>query len=55
MRGITMSENIAAKGGCIWIVSSEFDAFNSNFINNKALQGGVIFAIQKTFFAVKSS
>ena len=45
MRGIKMENNLGFKGGCIWILSSEFDANKSSFTDNKAIQGGVIFAI----------
>ena len=55
MRGIKMNNNIGSKGGCIWILSSEFDANNSYFTDNFAIQGGVIFAIQKAFFQIRSS
>ena len=50
-----MHNNIGSKGGCIWILSSEFDANNSYFTDNFAIQGGVIFAIQKAFFQIRSS
>ena len=50
-----MDNNIGSKGGCIWILSSEFDANASFFTDNKAIQGGVIFAIQKSYFQIRSS
>ena len=50
-----MSENISTYGGCIRIVNTEFDADETVFKNNKGLKGGVIFAISKAFFAVRSS
>ena len=50
-----MDGNIGSKGGCIWILSSEFDAHRSRFTNNLAEQGGAIFAIQRTFFQVRES
>ena len=55
MRGIKMENNLGFKGGCIWILSSEFDANKSSFTDNKAIQGGVIFAIQKSFFQIRNS
>ena len=50
-----MSENISTYGGCIRIVNTEFDADEAVFKNNKGLKGGVIFAISKAFFSVRSS
>ena len=41
---------MASKGGCIQIVNSELDTYNSTFIENTGLQGGVIFAIQRSIF-----
>ena len=48
MYSIRVNKNIAAKGGCAEVVSSQFGAFNSAFTENVAIRGGVIFAIQKT-------
>ena len=50
-----MIDNISVNGGCIRIVNTEFDANKSVFKNNKGIKGGVIFAISKAFFAVRSS
>ena len=51
MRSITMSENIGLEGGCIKIrFNSEFDAVDSTFSKNTSMQGGVIFAIQRSIF-----
>ena len=51
MRSIIMSENMGLEGGCIKIrYNCEFDAVDSTFIKNTGMQGGVIFAIQRSIF-----
>ena len=50
-----MKDNLGIRGGCLWLLTSEFDANNSEFIDNVAIQGGVIFAIQKSFFQIRNS
>ena len=50
-----MSDNSGAKGGCLQIVDSELLVVHSSFVGNKALQGGVIFAIQRAVFRVEDS
>ena len=44
-RNITSIGNTAVRGGCIQLVTSEFDAYNSVFLSNDAELGGAIFAI----------
>ena len=44
-RNMTSAFNTAVRGGCIQIVSSEFEAIDSIFNNNNAELGGTIFAI----------
>ena len=55
MTKINMDKNLSAKGGCLEIVNSELVARDSNFTQNVALQGGVIFAIQRTLFEIRTS
>ena len=50
-----MKGNLAWKGGCLELVSSEFDAYQTMFSENTAYQGGVIFAISQTIFQVRLS
>ena len=51
MRSITMKDNIGKEGGCIKIfLNCEFDAVDSTFAKNTGMQGGVIFAIQRSIF-----
>ena len=55
MTKINMDANLSAKGGCIEIVNSELLARDSFFTRNVALQGGVIFAIQRALFEIRTS
>ena len=44
------------EGGCIKIrYNCEFDAVDSTFIKNTGMQGGVIFAIQRSIFQIRNS
>ena len=55
LRLISMDSNWSSRGGCIEINNSDLQVSNSTFTNNKGLQGGVIFAIQRSFFNVLNS
>ena len=55
LRDITMENNYGYKGGCINIVNSELDIERSLFRRNIGIQGGVIFAIQRSLFRISDS
>ena len=50
-----MDSNLSAKGGCFEIVNSELLARDNYFTRNVALQGGVVFAIQRALFEIRTS
>ena len=54
-RNMTSAFNTAVRGGCIQIVSSEFEAIDSIFNNNNAELGGTIFAIQSSVMRIRRS
>ena len=55
MTKINIDSNLSAKGGCFEIVNSELLARDNFFTRNVALQGGVVFAIQRTLFEIRTS
>lgn len=49
LKDITMKNNFGVQGACASMTYTELKIVESRFEGNAAMQGGVIFAIQKTF------
>ena len=54
-RNITFYRNTGVRGGCVQIVTSELDAYQSTFEQNDAELGGAIFAIQEAVLQIRAS
>ena len=44
-----MQRNYGVQGACVGLTDSKFKAFEVKFVENVALQGGTLFAIQNSF------